>query len=177
MFLTKRTVAKLFIVAIGLQGAILSGQYLNSVYPLYLGKEVRLKIQPVDPRSKFRGQYVALNYDIGSIPNSKIEGKDQNWSRGDSVYVSLVERSDIWEIDRASAVKPSSGVFIRGKIVSHRSWSADSLMIAYGIEAYFASPAKALELEGRVRSRRAQYADVKVASNGKAALVDIVTDI
>ena len=51
--------------------------------PLVLGERILLKIQPVDPRDLFRGDFVILSYDISRIPEEGIEGipYTADWSR------------------------------------------------------------------------------------------------
>ena len=61
-------VLKALVVVVFAQVLILAGEYLNSIYPIWFGQEVRLKTVPVNPRSLFRGNYARLNYDISTVP-------------------------------------------------------------------------------------------------------------
>lgn len=184
-FLKNRKLILLALVVLA-QGLVLAGEYLNSVYPLWFGKEVTLAIRPVDPRSLFRGQYVQLDYDISRIRIGEIsKPTDHSLRMGEMVYVKLQEGSKgLWIADRASLNKPSEGLFIRGRVSNRMSRWQDKRRTArlrYGIEAYFASPKRAKELEqglrrgGRETERRQATATVMIAPNGKAALVDIDT--
>ncbi|MCP4675192.1 MAG: GDYXXLXY domain-containing protein [Deltaproteobacteria bacterium] len=161
-------------------GALL-GEYLNSVYPRWSGKEVKLKIEPVDPRSLFRGQYARLNYDIGSIPARKLvvagAGKIEELRLGEIVYVSLEKSGDLHHVKSIQLDKPDSGVFIRGRLEHEHTISQDTdIQVKYGIEAFFASPKKAIEVERQARSRDSIVtARVMIAPNGKASLLDVVS--
>ncbi|RUV26721.1 MAG: hypothetical protein EOQ60_03660 [Mesorhizobium sp.] len=52
------------LVQIGLLGWIIAGRAAI----LRNGKEVLLKVEPVDPRDLLRGDYISLGYDISRIP-------------------------------------------------------------------------------------------------------------
>jgi uncharacterized membrane-anchored protein len=155
-----------------LQVGVLSGEYLNAVYPLWTGREVRLKTIPVDPRSLFRGNYARLNYEISRIPGIDApEGKP--FRAGEIVYVRLSEGKDgLYEHEGAGLTRPEEGLFIRGRVQDHRRTSSGSLRVRYGIEAYFAPPEKALALEKELR--RSGVAVVMLAGNGKPALKDVI---
>jgi uncharacterized membrane-anchored protein len=165
------------IIAILFQASVLVGEYVSSVYPHWTGKEIILKMRPVDPRSMFRGQYVNLNYEINSLSSElmkEIDTSDQTLRQGEIVYVSLKENDGIWEASSVNLSKPLTGMFIQGRI--HRRWRGSTVSIKYGIEAYFASPKRAKEIENSVRkeSRNGKaFAIVMIASNGKAALKEI----
>lgn len=156
-------------LAIALQIAILAGEYLNSVYPLWVGKEVSLSIRPVDPRSMFRGNYARLDYVIGrprvEALAPELKGKLR---RGMVIYVSLSEKEGLWVATGLSLTRPDSGLYIRGRYTAR--WRS---YIKYGIEAWFAPKEKALALERNVRRDRKATAQVRIAPNGKAALVGI----
>ena len=169
-------------VLIGLQIVVLTALWCHSNYPLYFGEKVLLGIEPVDPRSLFRGQFVRLNYQINEIDHRL---KDQHTPNmipaGTTVFVSLKQTGKLWEATRISTKKPRDGHFIRGQI--HRSkWRG--YRIRYGIEAYFAEPeiAKKIETDFQELSRRRRLArqpgpiaaaEVMLAPNGQATLVDI----
>jgi len=47
---------------------ILAGMLVAHAYPLWVGKEIALRVvQPIDPRSLFRGEYVILSYDLSRL--------------------------------------------------------------------------------------------------------------
>src|SRR5476651_2332556 len=64
------------------------------------GREVRLELTPVDPRDLFRGDYVVLNYRIGTV-NVPPDGATA-FTRGQQVFVTL--RPDANGMSRAVAI-------------------------------------------------------------------------
>ena len=163
---------------VGLQILVLGGLWLHANYPLHFGEKIQLGIQPIDPRSLFRGQFVRLNYQIAnarSIP--KADGISDSLPPGTTVYVTLEQKGELWVATRLSTQKPKQGTFIRGR-TRNRYW------IIYGIEAYFADPTRAKEIEKEffrlsreLPDRRSGHsiatAVVMLAPNGQASLVDI----
>ena len=158
-----------------LQVGVLAAEYLNSVYPLWTGQEVRLETIPVDPRSLFRGNYVRLNYEISEI-NMLEEMKVQNLRWNEIVYVKLRPgKNNVHVFDGASFTKPEAGLYIRGRLQSpYGSVTSQPYQVRYGIEAFFAPKEKALALEGQLRD--GGIAVVMLADNGKAALKDVVEE-
>lgn len=160
------------IAAILLQVGVLAVEYLNSVYPLWTGQEIRLRTVPVDPRSLFRGNYTRLNYDISRITLSDT-GATTVPRYGEVVYVKLKQgEKGLYEFDGASLSPPQQGLFIRGRIQARRWLRGGTYPVRYGIEAYFAPKKKALELEKQLRD--GGVAVIMLADNGKAALKAVI---
>ncbi len=174
--LSRALILKILLAVVIAQGLMLAGEYINSVYPIWFGKEIKLKTIPVDPRSMFRGNYARLNYDITHLPLAEIH-KDTSIRQHTIVYVSLKENDKgIYEPVSTRLEKPEQGIFIRGRIQNPR-WFGDpgsSLTINYGIEAFFAPKKRALKLERELRN--GGIAVVMVASNGKATLKDVIPE-
>ena len=162
------------IAAIVLQLGVLALEYLGSVWPLWTGERGRLEIEPVDPRSMFRGNYARLGYSVASVDTSLFSGPSERLRKGEVVYVALEQEDESWRAAGIQLSKPASGVFLRGRL--QHNWSADdsSFRVRYGIEAWFAPKVKAIEIEQatrRARSNNARaYAVVAVAGSGRAAL-------
>lgn len=109
-------------------GSLLSFMLYNE-WPLLTGKRIVLATRPVDPFDLFRGQYMAINYEISTIPNSG------EFKEGDYVYVSLKkDNQSIWRYVSASKSRPSSGDFIKGKV---ERTTGSSAIVKYGIEQFF----------------------------------------
>src|SRR3954468_21527744 len=64
------------------------------------GQEVRLEIAPVDPRDLFRGDYVVLDYRIGTV--NPPSNRTTTFKRGQQVFVTL--RPDANNMSRAVAI-------------------------------------------------------------------------
>ncbi|MCK0153972.1 GDYXXLXY domain-containing protein [Alcanivorax sp. S6407] len=160
--MNKRTLKLALIAALGLQLVIMAGVFINGFYPLWVGEEIRLKTQPVDPRDLFRGNYARLNY-----PFSNLEAPD--FLPGDVIYLPLTREGNLWTAGEPDHHKPEQGLFLRGRVSSSPWWGGSRL--TFGIEALFAPKEKALALERQLREEA--VAVVRVAPNGRAALVSV----
>ncbi len=154
------------------QIAVLTGEYLTAVYPLWSGREIKLKTIPVDPRSYFRGNYARLRYQISTIPRTEL-GTAALPRQNEIIYIHLRETAGgLFEYAGISLQKPRDGLFIRGRVhYPHWQQGAQNLEILYGIEAWFRPMAEAATLEKALRS--GGFASIKIAANGKAALLDV----
>ena len=181
MSLSKKKIALLLSALLVFQSAILVGKCLNSYYPLWYGQKVFLEVRPVDPRSLFRGNYARLDYPIGDLELSEFGWDTKEAIRaGEEVYLSLKELDGVWYAHSVDTKAPEDGLFIKG--INHNRWrSTHHARVRYGIEAYFATPEKALEIErelprwGFVGPVRPALAEVMIAPNGQAALVAVHT--
>lgn len=176
----RRTVVLLCGTAL-LQFLILVGELGMSLYPRLIGTEVLLSMAPVDPRDIFRGNYARLRYDIGAISYSLLDVPEppDGFRQGEILYVTLERDGETWQATGASLSRPASGTFIRGRVSRAGSWwgSGNGIPMNYGIEAFFASKNKAMELEGALVgvSRPLARARVMIAPDGKASLVGVIT--
>lgn len=170
--MSRQWILRGLLAAIMLQVGVLAWVYLNSVSPLWTGREIRLKTIPVDPRSLFRGNYAQLNYEISSI-NVEQEIDIDDPRPGEVVYVKLVQAENgLYVSDGASFTEPDAGIYIRGRLQASDWKITQPYPVRYGIEAYFAPRDKALELENQLRD--GGIAIVYLADDGKAALKDVV---
>ena len=166
---------KALLAAMALQLLVLGGELLGAVYPHWTGEPVRLAIEPIDPRSLFRGNYVRLNYAINTIEmadGERFVGLRQN----EIVYVRLKPDAEgILQPDGVFFEPPGQGPFIRGRLryVPFTDDGVARLHIVYGIEAYFLPLEKAREMEELMRQRRRAVATVMLAPNGKAAIAGV----
>jgi len=165
----RATITGLVLVSM-LQIGILGFEYLGAVYPLWSDVSVKLKTVPVDPRSLFRGNYAQLRYEISRLPAALYQGS-RPLRENERVYVTLDKGEDGIFTARAVLLEPPvDGRFVRGRVKSH--WrTKDEIHITYGIEAFFAPKHEALALERTIRS--GAFAEVGLASNGKAALKSV----
>ncbi len=62
---------------------ILAGMLVSHAWPLWTGKPVWLRVQPVDPRDLFRGDYVILSYPVQQLivsgAGDKPTGDERSW--------------------------------------------------------------------------------------------------
>lgn len=128
--------------AVVFQLSILVAMIAGRTVPYVGAKTVLLRVEPVDPRDIFRGDYVTLGYDVSRIPNGKYEP-------GRSVYVALVPEADGRHnrVGEYLAEPPASGVFIRGTAQVYGR-------ATYGIESFYFQEGTGHDYENAVRNRR-----------------------
>ena len=174
------------------QVGVLVGEWAIAHYPLWKGEPLRLRVQPVDPRDLFRGNYARLDYDLSPLPMELGEGF---FERGDVVYVQLTEAGeDGWRAASIHSRPPAEKPFLRARIKrvstgEYREFTGTgedgepqyerlsltgAYHLRYGIEAWFAPKLKAQQLERDLR--QGGWAVISVADSGRAALVKIEPD-
>lgn len=161
--------SKLMYVLIALQLAFLSGLALSYYAVDWIGKEIRLKTAPVDPRDLFYGDYVILSYEISSLPRSLWKGNTEA-EIGESVYVALKPKGDVYTAIAVYPEKPdvsSDVVVLIGKV--GYSWD-DTIRLTYGLERYYVPEGTGKQLE-EVRSD--MIVTVKVAPWGQMRISDL----
>jgi uncharacterized membrane-anchored protein len=131
--------------------------------PYLTGKTYIFKTIPVDPFDVFRGQYIAIQYDISRLNNSiGITGVDV----GRELYVSLAESKDsTWKATGIS-FKKQRGDFIRGTI---ENADESNVFIQYGIEQYF------FERDAEFSTINLTV-EAKIGSSGQARITRLLKD-
>lgn len=167
----------------GLQLLILAGMFVKAFYPLAIGKDVVLKVIPVDPRDIFRGDYAALNYNMGSLLLDSIPNdldRNARYQYGDQVYVTLEQKGRFYEPTGVWGKHPEQAETVILGIVEYYDHYNHQLSLRYGIETFFANPEKAKMLEDLVSWRNADsvtvYVKVSVTSGGAARIRSIHCD-
>ena len=163
---------KVLMVTAVAQLVILAGMIALRAMPLVTGQTVLVRVQPVDPRDLFRGDYVILSYDFSRISRDGIEGlpeyeRGKSWSKleGRPVYVPLVPDDSMpghYRGAKVTVVKPESGLFIKGQLERYGS-------VKYGIESYFVEEGTGRAYEQAIRDRKLS-AELAVTSDGQGAL-------
>lgn len=153
----KRYRIHLLVLVVVLQTAALAGMVAIKHRTLTTGIPIVLETEPVDPRSLFRGDYVRLNYAIGSLKYSEVGG-DRDFERHDSVYVVLRKAENFWKpvsMHHERPVTEADSVIIRGEVQGTNIWDSGTrhagVRVRYGIENYFVP-----EGQGRALERPAQ---------------------
>ena len=152
------------------------------------GQEARLEIVPVDPRDLFRGDYVVLNYRIGTVDLPA--GLTNSFTRGQQVFVTL--RPDTNNKSRAvaiSAERPAvsgADIVISGFVTSpsvcqlNEAGARDckvgsrAVGVRYGLESYFVPEGEGKKLELTDKGRLEIVA--AVAPSGQSAIKRLLID-
>src|SRR5215210_1183022 len=76
---------KVLVLTAAAQIMILLGMIALRAIPLVTGQTVLVRVEPVDPRDLFRGDYVILSYEFSRVPREGIEGLSEkergSWSK------------------------------------------------------------------------------------------------
>jgi uncharacterized membrane-anchored protein len=161
------------------QLAILAAMVTIHAAPLVVGETILLRVEPIDPRDLFRGDYMTLSYAISRVPPEGITGipdarREPNYSgprrepEERTVYVSLEPDADgrHWHATRFSTQRPATGKFIRG---IYRSNSYGPGRLDYGIEAFYVPEGTGGKYEDATR-RWHLAAEIALAPWGQAKL-------
>lgn len=143
------------------------------------GAEIRLTMEPVDPRDLLLGHYVELVTPLQRLETAEMHGGPEHiFRKGDQIWVGIETGTD--GSSRPVSVHSSrpGGPFITGRI-RHASSVDDEpgqwLTVHYNIERYFASPEAALELESYRDDRRLRLI-VSLSNNGTAVIRGLEID-
>ena len=157
-----------------LQTIVLGTMVADRVMLLKTGREIVAPIEPVDPRSLFRGDYVDLNFNFSrTLPASHPE----DLNRRVAVYVTLellpdgtLRATDVGY--RHPGPLPPEKVVIRGTTPGDDTWRRT---VRFGIEKYFVPEGRGLELEKLARDRKLA-AVLAIDKGGRAAIKGLVID-
>jgi len=187
---SKRT--RLLIIVVLVQMAILAVMVLNSYAVIFWGEKLLLKVEPVDPRSLFQGDYVRLGYSFSNLDLSKIEHDldPQKITFQEKLYLVLEKKEQTWEVVRATTDKSKvKGLtYIQSRILyasageltdqqekeikeSGSEPPLNTLHLKLPIDQFFVPEGKGLEIEERIRDGEV-YAQVAVYK-GKARVIDL----
>ncbi|MEW6663325.1 MAG: GDYXXLXY domain-containing protein [Bacillota bacterium] len=171
----KNKTALIFAVLL-LQIIILSIMVLNSYLVIFLGEKITLKVEPVDPRSLFQGDYVILNYSFNNLDLSHIEHDlDPNTGYRDSVfYMVFTPQGEVWvpSFVTQNPAKVQGQVYIKGRGYYYKDLYRQTLHFRPGIEQFFVPEGKGKEIEDQIR-KGVVYAQVSVYK-GKARVTGLV---
>jgi uncharacterized membrane-anchored protein len=169
----------LLILAGAFQFAVLGAMVVIHAAPLVVGETILLRVEPVDPRDLFRGDYVTLGYSFSRVPPEGIEGiadsrpshnhyRPSRQPEEQTVYVSLEPEADgkYWRGTKISTDRPANGKFIRG-VYRRERYSLGQLR--YGIEAFYVHEGTGRQYEDAARKRQLA-AEIAVAPWGQAKL-------
>ena len=162
MMTANRTILAALVVAlvqIGFLGWIIAGR----ATVLRDGREITLKVEPVDPRDLLRGDYVSLYYEISRIPVSQITNLPQEayLSAESPLYVRVKKGTDgYWHPVSATLNAPleaapgSDEADIVGIVGAGWDLSPGaSLNPDYGIERFYLPEGEGMDIQQDMRVR------------------------
>jgi uncharacterized membrane-anchored protein len=161
---------KILLLTVTAQITILLAMIALRALPLVTGQTVLVRVEPVDPRDLFRGDYVILSYPFSRVPPDEIDGlsaeelRSRKKLEGRAVYVPLVPDTigGHMRAGKVSIERPSSGLFLKGHMKRYGS-------MEFGIESYFVEEGAGRRYEQAIRDHHLS-AELAVTSSGQAAL-------
>ena len=155
----------LFLVAVLVQLFLLGAVSAQRIIPLYAGRTVILKIEPVDPYDIFKGYYLNLDYDISRLDSFKQAYLPEKGR----VYVVLQQnKQGIWQASSVHAQWPDAIPDDAVVIKARKEYSS----FKYGLESYYVPETERTRIESELRRNISDaYAEVAVGPFGNATLL------
>ena len=127
------------------------------------GKEVLLKIEPIDPRDLLRGDYISLGYDMSRIPVKLIANIPQGkfFTDDSAIVVRLKKGADgYWQpttawFGKAQAPAGPDEADIAGHVAQGLDLREPEMTIApeYGIERFYLPEGEGMAIQNDMRVR------------------------
>ena len=183
------TVARRIALIALIQTLVLLGLVGTRQFTLATGTPVVLETVPIDPRSLFQGDYVALAYAVGRLDLGAL-APGRTAAAGDTLWVVLAPDGETWRPVAAGPERPDRArlaeagqVALRGRV----DWARDDCaagapapcaeaFVTYGIETYFVPEGRGLVLEELVRDGGRVTVEAAVDRFGTAAIAAILVD-
>jgi len=181
---------KIFYLTVVFWLLIFSGFIAYKEYTLRTGTEVMLKTLPVDPRDLFRGDYVTLNYEIGTLDMEKLQAENSYFYNDEPVYLALELKNEYGTPKGIYTTPPEDELYIKGKVKDIiYDWETDEsgimteeatikkLRVDYGIKSYFVPEGRGMEIE-KVQQTGRKEVDAKVIIDkyGNAIVKSLLID-
>lgn len=179
--MTRLPFAAGLLVAFALQVALAGWVVGAREVALATGTEVRLAVEPVDPRDLLRGDYVVLTYAISRLP-ADLRTDETDVEAGDTVYVSLAPGERGWTATAIAMRPPEGDVVIRGIVRSTAPAIAGCteacgpvVIVDYDIDRFFVPEGTGRALEA-LRNDQRLSVDAVLTAGGRAALKRLLVD-
>ncbi len=176
----------LLLALCGLLTAFLVWMALDHNHARNSGSEIILDMEPVDPRSLFRGHFVIIRTPLHDLDLLTLEGDDE-FEDGDRVFVTLAQNpAGDWRAVSTGKTQPdATKTFLQGRVEDISVFSLDTddepsinrrnLDVQYKIESYFADKTSAKALERKLREAKMRVI-LSVAKDGQAVIRGIEID-
>ena len=163
------------LAVVGLQTIALAWMIVDRQHMLESSRVVTLRIVPVDPQDLFRGDYVALSYDISRLDVKTLAG-DDIFHGGEDAFVTLQKQADgIWKassISHKPALQAADDVAIRANVQNADDPTAQGptwVSLTYGVESYYVPQGTGHAIENEARHGELS-ADLAIDASGRAAI-------
>ncbi|MBL0934039.1 MAG: GDYXXLXY domain-containing protein [Rhizobiaceae bacterium] len=180
-----RRPARIFAIALGLaavQIGFLGSMILGRAGILREGTEIRLAVEPVDPRDLLRGDYVVLGYPISRIDRSLLAETGDRDLKGRWLYVRLSRDDDGSFAPVAAALdeppvenRLDNEIDLRGVVVREPGSGETAVQVAYGIERYYVPEGEGRAIEDAMRQDRFEIV-AAVDEDGSAQIKALLHD-
>jgi uncharacterized membrane-anchored protein len=158
---------KLYII-LAIQILIIISMVASSYLIFLTGERVFLEVEPVDPRSLFRGDYVRLGYNFSQIDLNSVNHKlDSDYPS--HIFISFKKTGDYWQpsiiSDSIEAIN-NNHPFLKGKVTSVYD---NQIWAEFGIETYFVPEGQGKDIEKKISERKV-IAEVYINKKGIARI-------
>lgn len=161
-----------------IQIAVLSWSIFSRAAILRDGTEILVRVEPIDPRDLFRGDYVILTYAFSRLPRTLLEGSIDSIPEDmkATAHVRLRKGADgIWDAVKMTLGAPfadppgTDEVDLRGQ--TRYLWSnvERDIFVDYGIERYYVPEGEGRDIEDGLRERTLNVV-AAVAADGTVAI-------
>lgn len=180
-----RRPARTFAIALGLaavQIGFLGSMILGRAGILREGTEIRLAVEPVDPRDLLRGDYVVLGYPISRIDRSLLAEARDHDLKGRWLHVRLARDDDGSLVPVAAALdeppaeeRLDNEIDLRGVVMREPGSGETTVQVAYGIERYYVPEGQGRAIEDAMRQDRFEIV-AAVDEDGTAQIKALLHD-
>ena len=157
-------------IALAIQVLIMLSVLIPPVITKFIGTEVYLETERVDPRALFRGDYVILSYPIGN--NVPLEIAEKALAEGGLVYITVSLDKPAKFIE-ASLEKPSLGqgeACIAARVDEYMRWGKEVSLSFPQISQFFVPEGTGRDIENDLNTMAAKIATTKSCN---AVLLDL----
>jgi len=171
-----------FYPVVALQVLFLVGEATSYQMQISRAPVVTLKVRPVDPRSLFMGNYMALDYEICDINLSAVRHDPRlaNGQWGDTVYVTLIPGKPGARVESVTTSLPPARQdrpCLRAEFITVTGFQ---LRVFYGLDRYYI-PETAQEQVNRLWWRPGKQppqvtAEIAILGKGKAVIRGVLVD-
>ncbi len=164
--------SRLLILIALLMTAFLGFMVIDHEHRRRSGTEIILDMEPVDPRSLFRGHYVRVLTPLRRLDTTSLAGKN-DFTKGQQIYVTLQSgENGSWSpVSLLTSAPKGKTVFIQGRVLR----PGKRISVRYNIESYFADKKTAKRLEKQVREHKMRLI-VSLGKDGRAVIKGIEID-